>query len=136
MKDSPVNSLLTALIQFDKSSNTAVYIQIAQQIINAIQRGYLSAGTALPGTRTFKELFQIHRNTAVAVYDELASQGWVEIIANKGTFILDPKPKKTALKAQSNKIGDVLKPNTSTVNVFMSSSPFNLPAFSANIFSR
>ena len=107
MKDSPVNSLLTALIQFDKSSNTAVYIQIAQQIINAIQRGYLSAGTALPGTRTFKELFQIHRNTAVAVYDELASQGWVEIIANKGTFILDPKPKKTALKAQSNKIGDV-----------------------------
>lgn len=107
MKDSPVNSFLTALIQFDKSSNTAVYIQIAQQIINAIQRGYLNAGTALPGTRTFKELFQIHRNTAVAVYDELASQGWVEIIANKGTFILDPKPKKTALKAQSNKIGDV-----------------------------
>ena len=80
MTDSPVNSLLKELIHFEKSSGSAVYIQIAQQLINAIQRGYLTKGTALPGTRVFGEILKIHRNTAVAVYDELASQGWVDIL--------------------------------------------------------
>ena len=67
MKDSPVNSLLKEFIQFEKRSSTSVYIQISQQIINAIQRGYLTSGTALPGTRIFGQLLQIHRNTVVAV---------------------------------------------------------------------
>ena len=85
MTDSPVNTLLKKLIHFEKSSATPVYIQISQQIINAIQRSYLAGGTLLPGTRVFSQLIQINRNTAVAVYDELASQSWVDIIANKGT---------------------------------------------------
>jgi GntR family transcriptional regulator/MocR family aminotransferase len=38
---------------------------------------------------------------AVAVY-ELASQGWVEIIANKGTFIAVPEQRTTTIKARSN----------------------------------
>lgn len=104
MKDSPVNSLLKEFIQFEKRSSTSVYIQISQQIINAIQRGYLTSGTALPGTRIFGQLLQIHRNTAVAVYEELAAQGWVEIIANKGTFILVPEQKTASIKASSNQI--------------------------------
>ena len=49
MKDSPVNVLLKELIHFDKTSATSVYIQISQQIINAVQRRYLKEGTALPG---------------------------------------------------------------------------------------
>lgn len=106
MKDSPVNVLLKELIHFDKTSATSVYIQISQQIINAIQRRYLKEGSALPGTRIFSQLLNIHRNTAVAVYEELASQGWVEIIPNKGTFILVPKPKTAAIKASTNKIND------------------------------
>lgn len=107
MKDSPVNTLLCEFIHYDKSSATPVYIQIAQQIINAIQRGYLSEGIALPGTRTFSELFHLHRNTVVAVYEELASQGWAESIASKGTYVLVPKAKTATIKAGSNKIGDV-----------------------------
>ena len=51
-------------------------------------------GTMLPGTRVLGQLLKIHRNTAVAIYDELASQGWVEIIPNKGTFILEPDKKR------------------------------------------
>jgi len=69
--NSPVKDLLKQLIHFDKSSTQPVYIQIAQQIINAIQRGYLSVGIALPGTRILSQLLKIHRNTVVAVYDEL-----------------------------------------------------------------
>ncbi|MEN8885517.1 MAG: PLP-dependent aminotransferase family protein [Winogradskyella sp.] len=99
--NSPVNDLLKSLIYFEKSPSTSIYIQIAQQIINAIQRGYLIEGTALPGTRTFSTLLSVNRNTAVAVYDELASQGWVNIVANKGTFVLVPKKKTAAIKGAS-----------------------------------
>jgi GntR family transcriptional regulator/MocR family aminotransferase len=107
MIDSPVNALLKKLIHFDKSSASPVYIQISEQIINAIQRSYLAKGVLLPGTRVFSQLINVHRNTAVAVYDELASQGWVEIIANKGTFILVPEQKTATIKAGSNQKGGV-----------------------------
>ncbi|APY11135.1 GntR family transcriptional regulator [Seonamhaeicola sp. S2-3] len=102
--NSPVITLLEQLIQFEKSGTNPVYIQIAQQIINAIQRGYLSKGTVLPGTRTFSKILNIHRNTAVAVYDELASQGWVEIIPNKGTFVLEPEQPTAPIKASTQHI--------------------------------
>ncbi|GAL68293.1 transcriptional regulator [Jejuia pallidilutea] len=72
--NSPVIDILKQLIHFDKSDTKPVYIQIAQQVINAIQRGYLQKGTVLPGSRVLSQLLSIHRNTVVAVYDELASQ--------------------------------------------------------------
>lgn len=105
--NSPVNKLLEQLIYLEKSNSTPVYIQAAQQIINAIQRGYLTEGTWLPGTRTFSQIFNINRNTVVAIYDELASQGWVEIIPNKGTCVLVPEQKTAAIKATSQRIDQV-----------------------------
>jgi GntR family transcriptional regulator/MocR family aminotransferase len=77
MTDSPVHILFKELIDFDKSIIQPVYIQVSQQIINAIQRRHLTKGTVLPGTRVLGQLLKIHRNTAVAIYEELASQGWV-----------------------------------------------------------
>lgn len=132
MKDSPVDSLLKELIHFEKSGGTAVYIQISQQIINAIQRGYLTKGTSLPGTRTFSQLLKIHRNTAVAVYDELASQGWVEIIANKGTFVLIPEQKNQTIKASSDSVDGIYKYSKNTGFKFETS--FHLA--STNEFSK
>ena len=89
--NSPVSQILKQLVTYDKMIVQPVYIQVAQQVINAIQRGYLVKGSKLPGTRVLSQLLKVHRNTAVAIYDELASQGWVDIIANKGTFVLVPE---------------------------------------------
>lgn len=97
--NSPVDQLIETLIVFDKTKSKPVYIQVAEQLVNLIQRGYILKGTRLPGTRVLSELLQIHRNTAVAIYDELASQGWVGILPNKGTFVLLPEPKTAAIKA-------------------------------------
>ncbi|WP_158846255.1 PLP-dependent aminotransferase family protein [Algibacter sp. L1A34] len=105
--NSPVNNLLKQLIHFNKCTSQPVYIQIAQQIINAIQRGYLSIGAVLPGSRVLSQTLKIHRNTVVAVYDELASQGWVEIIPNKGTFVLVPEQTTATIKATSHQIDQV-----------------------------
>jgi GntR family transcriptional regulator/MocR family aminotransferase len=104
MIDSPVNILFKQLIDFDKSMSQPVFIQVSQQIINAIQRRYLTKGTLLPGTRVLSKILKVHRNTAVAIYEELASQGWVEIIPNKGTFVLEPELKTAKIKATSQKI--------------------------------
>ena len=106
MINSPVNNVLKQLIDFDKNLSQPLYIQVSQQIINAIQRRYLAKGTKLPGTRMFGQLLNIHRNTAVAIYEELASQGWVEIIPNKGTFVLEPEQKTAKIKATSQKINE------------------------------
>lgn len=104
MKDSPVLDLFQKILKVDTSLTQPIYIQIAQQIINAIQRGFLKKGTKLPGTRILSSLIKVHRNTAVAIYDELAAQGWVEIIANKGTFVLEIAKKSSKLKTNSQQI--------------------------------
>jgi GntR family transcriptional regulator/MocR family aminotransferase len=106
MVGSPVDNILKHLIDFDKNLSQPLYIQVSQQIINAIQRRYLAKGTKLPGTRMFSQLLSIHRNTAVAIYEELASQGWVEIMPNKGTFVLEPEQKTAKIKATSQKINE------------------------------
>jgi len=102
--NSPVSGIIKQLVSFDKTIVQPVYIQVAQQIINAIQRGYLSKGSKLPGTRVLSQLLSIHRNTAVAIYEELASQGWVDIIANRGTFVLVPEQTTAKIKATAQHI--------------------------------
>ncbi|MBI9042114.1 PLP-dependent aminotransferase family protein [Lutibacter sp.] len=106
MKDSPVNTVFKQLISLDKSKSQPIYLQVSGQIVNAIQRSYLTKGTILPGTRVLSQLLKVHRNTAVAIYEELASQGWVEIIPNKGTFVLEPKHSTVKIKATSQKINE------------------------------
>lgn len=111
-------------IHFEKKSEIAVYIQIAQQVIILIQQGKLKPGNSLPGTRILSKELQINRNTVVAVYEELASQGWVEIIPNKGTFILDPNKSKNRIKALDRLSSEKRKVSDFTNYEFQSS--FNL----------
>lgn len=130
MLNSPVDVLLKELIEFDKKLPQPVYVQVSQQVINAIQRRYLIKGTKLPGTRALAQLLKVHRNTAVAIYDELASQGWVEIIANKGTFVLEPELSSVKIKAPSEGINDAYHYASTTGFPFQNS--FHLASTSQN----
>ena len=103
MIDSPVNTLFKQLINLDKSKPQPLYLQASGQIVNAIQRSYLTKGAILPGTRVLSQLLKVHRNTAVAIYEELASQGWVEIIPNKGTFVFRARTKNSKDKSNFSK---------------------------------
>ncbi|KUJ53003.1 PLP-dependent aminotransferase family protein [Chryseobacterium sp. JAH] len=91
---SPVDFPYESFITIDRSSDISMYMQISTQLINAIQRGVLPFGTKLPGTRTLSINLKVHRNTIVAVYDELFSQGWVESLPNKGTFVIGKENEK------------------------------------------
>jgi len=87
---SPVGLPFLSFIKLDRDASSPIYIQVAQQIINAIQRGHLLIGSKLPGTRGLSDILQIHRKTVTAVYAELEAQGWVEVRPNKGTFVINP----------------------------------------------
>lgn len=79
------------LIHLDKSSITPIYLQIANQFSNAIQRNIIPVQTKLPGTRKLAELLQVNRNTVIAAFDELITQGWLISLPNKGTFVHQAK---------------------------------------------
>ena len=75
-----------------KSSGLVVYLQIAQQIIDEIQRGRLPPSTAMPGTRELAEIINVNRKTVVLAYDELIAQGWLTTESRRGTFVSSNLP--------------------------------------------
>lgn len=108
--DSPVIELIKSTVCIEQSNTNARYIQIAQHIVQLIQKGYLPVGNLLPGTRLLAAALKIHRKTAVAVYEELASQGWVNIVPNKGTYVIsNENTKKLKAIHQQNKNKNISK---------------------------
>ncbi|MDP1659045.1 MAG: PLP-dependent aminotransferase family protein [Methylotenera sp.] len=96
-----------------KSSGLVVYLQIAQQIIDEIQRGRLPPSTAMPGTRELAEIINVNRKTVVLAYDELIAQGWLTTENRRGTFVSSslpnfsnpiPQPSKRVSEFQPPKI--------------------------------
>src|SRR5690554_4650802 len=100
---SPVQIPFKSFIQVDKNLPTAVYLQLIHQFIKAIQLGYLPEGTKLPGTRILCKTLEINRNTLIKSFEDLHAQGWIEIIPNKGTFILsNQKSRKSKVENQKS----------------------------------
>lgn len=93
MSASPVCDLLQRIITLERESSTAIFIQIANQVTNAIQQGLLAPGQKMPGTRALSEALKVHRNTITAAYEELFALGWVLIRPNKGTFVIPELPR-------------------------------------------
>jgi len=92
-------------IAIDPTAELPVFLQIARAIAEDARRGRLRPGDALPGSRTLAIDLGVHRNTVLAAYRELASEGWLETRAAGGTFISrelpDPSPRRFAPKVES-----------------------------------
>ncbi|MEQ9425897.1 MAG: PLP-dependent aminotransferase family protein [Cyclobacteriaceae bacterium] len=78
-----------SIIEVDRTCSVPVYLQVSNTVAKEIQAGRLPAKTRLPSTRAMAEMLQMHRKTVTAAYEELYSQGWVDIKPNKGTFVTD-----------------------------------------------
>ncbi|HYG18956.1 MAG TPA: PLP-dependent aminotransferase family protein [Ohtaekwangia sp.] len=97
--------ILKTLLVVDKTSTIPVYLQIANAFIQKIHEGRFRKGLKLPGSREMAGLLKVNRMTAVAAYQELDAQGWIELIPRKGTFVkVHPSVEKPA------KLGDRLAP--------------------------
>lgn len=77
------------MILFHLSSRTGVpaYLQIVQQVKQAIRMGQLKQGDKLPTVKEAVKMIAVNPNTVVKAYKELEISGFVEGRAGLGTFI-------------------------------------------------
>ncbi|KAF2517181.1 MocR-like pyridoxine biosynthesis transcription factor PdxR [Flavobacterium foetidum] len=99
-------------IQLDKKSDKALYLQIADAVIDAIKIGKLAGGNALPGSRQLAGLLNVNRNTIIEALDVLTAEGWLLTIDRKGTFVTDTVP-----EIIPKKIKKELAENTTEISV-------------------
>lgn len=76
----PFKNLLT----IDKSSDVAVFRQIASQLVLLIQKGILLPNMELPSTRSLAIDLGLHRKTVMAAYNDLITEDWIESEERKG----------------------------------------------------
>ena len=76
----------------DAKSDTPVFLQISQSIAADIVRGRLQPRYNLPGSRKLARQLGINRNTVLAAYDALVSEGWVVTRPAGGTYVADTMP--------------------------------------------
>ncbi|WNG18275.1 PLP-dependent aminotransferase family protein [Cystobacter fuscus] len=73
-------------------SPTPLFVRIARALEEDIRRGRLPPGAPLPGSRTLAKSLGVHRNTVLAAYQELATQGWVTTSAARATSVSPTLP--------------------------------------------
>ena len=80
------------MIRIDKKAETAVYQQIANQLVKLIRDGLIQPGSRLPASRELAALLKVHRKTVVAAYNELDAQDWIEVVPRKGISVSSRLP--------------------------------------------
>jgi GntR family transcriptional regulator len=78
------------MIEFhlDSRSGVAPYLQLVQQVKQALRLGLLQVGDQLPTVREAVERLAINPNTVLKAYRELERDGLVGSRPGQGTFVL------------------------------------------------
>jgi GntR family transcriptional regulator len=71
----------------DQRSGVATYLQIAQQVREALRLGVLDVGDQLPTVREVVADLAVNPNTVAKAYRELEREGLVVAQPGRGTFI-------------------------------------------------
>ncbi|CVI72493.1 HTH-type transcriptional repressor YtrA [Clostridiales bacterium CHKCI001] len=74
-------------ILISNTSDTPLYQQIKEQIIDAILKGELVEGDTLPSIRAFANDLKVSVLTIRRVYDDLEKEGFVNSQVGIGTFV-------------------------------------------------
>ncbi len=77
-------------LNINLESETPVYRQIADGVRAAVIDGRLRPGLRLPPTRDLARQLGVNRNTVVAAYDLLATEGVVRSHTGRGTVLMEP----------------------------------------------
>ncbi|WP_046004667.1 PLP-dependent aminotransferase family protein [Pseudoalteromonas rubra] len=86
------------------TQNTPKYIQLAEQICDAIKQGHLQPDDPLPSARKLAELYGINRHTVMTALQNLVAQGWLCSAQRRGYRV------NQALPVESSQL--VVQPNT------------------------
>jgi GntR family transcriptional regulator/MocR family aminotransferase len=84
-------------IELPRTGSRELLRTLHAQLRGAIVDGRLQPGVRLPPTRDLAATFGVSRNTAVAAYDLLLSEGYVEARQGDGTYVAD-MPSRTPIE--------------------------------------
>ena len=82
-------------IQILPGSDEPIYVQVTEQISEAIARGQLASGDKLPAVRKLASELVINPNTVARAYSRLEQAGLVTTKTGSGTFVSDPKMRRS-----------------------------------------
>lgn len=88
-------------IKVDKSIDTPLYIQIASEIKELVEKKVLNAEDKLPSIRKLSGHLQINNVTVVSAYNLLSSEGITYVLKGSGSYI---SPIDEEIEALANKI--------------------------------
>jgi GntR family transcriptional regulator/MocR family aminotransferase len=122
-------SLPTATIALDRTSSTALYRQLYDQLREAILSGRLSPGTRLPSTRELADDLDIARNTVLNAFEQLYAESYLERHVGDGTYVSAQLPDdllrvKTQQPANAQAKGQLIAEWGKSVS-FLTTSPGN-----------
>ena len=81
------------LFPINFKSGKPAYLQLVDQVKAAVASGALQPGEALPSIRPLAEELRLNRSTFAKAYSELESQGVIEALPGKGSFLRqNPRP--------------------------------------------
>jgi GntR family transcriptional regulator len=78
--------------ELDENSGVATYLQLAQQVRQALRLGLLEPGERLPTAAQVVAKLAINPNTVLKAYRELEREGLVRARPGQGTFVLRTLP--------------------------------------------
>jgi len=79
--------------QLDTTSGVATYLQLVQQVRQALQLGILAPGDRLPTAQQVVSKLAINPNTVLKAYRDLEREGLVRPRPGQGTFVVRALPR-------------------------------------------
>ena len=94
--------------QLDPGSGVATYLQLVQQVHDALRLGLLAPGDRLPTAQQVVAKLAINPNTVLKAYRDLEREGLVQGRPGQGTFVIgslpgtDPAAQRQVLAAMTD----------------------------------
>src|SRR5712692_2120358 len=79
--------------QLDETSGVATYLQLVQQVQQALRLGLLVPGDQLPTAQQVVAKLAINPNTVLKAYRDLEREGLVRARPGRGTFVIGTLPR-------------------------------------------
>lgn len=90
-------------LEVDTHSPTPHYEQIRSQVAAAVLTGALTPGARLPTIRQLAGDLRLSVNTVARAYRELESEGLVDTLGKKGTFIAERPEAAPSVRSQDER---------------------------------
>jgi GntR family transcriptional regulator/MocR family aminotransferase len=95
---------LDLLVAVDRGDGRSLRAQLEDQLRDAIRRGALRAGTALPSTRALARELAVSRGVVVEAYAQLAAEGFLVARAGAATRVAEVALREPAVPAVADRV--------------------------------